>query len=133
MKKASLLASIFMLTTTLFGTSSLSVQGIIRFPILVPMPYPEVGDGYSDSWSANCRREGNAQFMTRPQIYACADQHTCADHACADRIVLTAHNPQALEGLVYQVCENHYYSTINSRRLTFEETVMFKERQKCCQ
>jgi hypothetical protein len=98
---------------------------------------PDVCGGYSDSWSANCRRDSNgnpiqrnrrientevspsSQF-TRPQIYRFVDQ-----------IVSTAPNPQALRDLSYQVCRNNYRPKINGRRLTFEETVIFKERLGC--
>ncbi|NJM65618.1 MAG: hypothetical protein HC851_08075 [Acaryochloris sp. RU_4_1] len=152
MEKTPLLISVLMCTTTLFSTNYANAQGVMGPPIIVPMPNPDVCGGYSDSWSANCRRDNNGNMhdgnsgnvydpygnpirqnrrtentevspssqLTRPQIYRFVDQ-----------IVSTAPNPQALRDLSYQVCRNNYRPIIGHRRLTFKETVIFKERLGC--
>jgi hypothetical protein len=76
--------------------------------------------GYSRNRGGVDPRSSSSSQFTRPQIYR-----------FVDRIVSTAPNPQALQDLSYQVCRNNYRPIINSRRLTFEETVMFKERLGC--
>ncbi|NJK53470.1 MAG: hypothetical protein HC936_12885 [Leptolyngbyaceae cyanobacterium SU_3_3] len=62
MKKTPLLISVLMCTTTLFSTNYANAQGVMGPPIIVPMPNPDVCGGYSDSWSANCRRDNDGNM-----------------------------------------------------------------------
>jgi hypothetical protein len=62
MEKTPLLISVLMCTTTLFSTNYANAQGVMGPPIIVPMPNRDVCGGYSDSWSANCRRDNNGNM-----------------------------------------------------------------------
>jgi hypothetical protein len=46
----------------LFSSENVTAQMIMQ-PIVVPMPQPDVCGGYSDSWSANCRRDSNDNMI----------------------------------------------------------------------
>jgi hypothetical protein len=71
MSRTQLLMALLISATHLFSTNYAKAQGVMGPPIIVPMPNRDVCGGYSDSWSANCRRDkkGNMHDGNSGNVY----------------------------------------------------------------
>ncbi|MBW4620063.1 MAG: tetratricopeptide repeat protein [Cyanosarcina radialis HA8281-LM2] len=63
MRKYKTLAFLSIPATAFLTFGSAYAQTLVQPPIIVPMPQPDVCGGYSDDWSANCRRDRNGNMV----------------------------------------------------------------------
>lgn len=58
-----------LVTTTILLQSKSASSGWVNPPIIVPMPQRDVCGGFSDSWSASCRRDRRGNMHYRNKVY----------------------------------------------------------------